>query len=81
MESVHENNKSFKCEICEYSCSSKGRMKIQVEAVQETIDANVTFVASGYSYSQKGTTKRHGARVHDSKTKQHKKVTKKDILL
>ena len=33
--SVHEGNKPFKCEECDYSCSIKNLMKLHVASVHE----------------------------------------------
>ena len=64
--SVHEGKKQFKCEICDYSSSRKGNLKLHVASVHEK---NIPFKCEmcDYSCSLKSSLQIHVASVHEAK--------------
>ena len=64
--SVHEINKPFKCNICDYSCSQKGHMNKHVASVH---GGKKPFICDNcdYSRSQKGHMNNHVPSVHRGK--------------
>ena len=63
MASIHEKKKSFKCEICDYSCSPKGHMKEHVAAIHER-KKQFKCDTCDYSFYYKG---QMSAQVHEQK--------------
>ena len=60
--SVHEEIKQFKCEICDYCCSTKGSLAWHVASVHE-----FKFEICDRSFSQKSKMTIHFASVHGRK--------------
>jgi uncharacterized Zn-finger protein len=63
---IHEKAKTFKCVICDYSCSLKANLKRHIESVHEKAK---TFkcVICDYSCSLKANLKRHIESVHEER--------------
>ena len=77
--SVHENNKSFKCEICEYSFCLNGRIElIWSHFVGSKNHSNVRFMATA-SLKRVPWKDMLQGRVHDNKSKQEQKKVQRKI--
>ena len=67
--SVHEKNKPFKCEVCNYSCALKRNLQAHTKAVHDRKkhDNKKPFLCPicGNSYSLKPNLKRHIEAVHE----------------
>ena len=66
VESVHEENKSYKCVICDYSCSQKDYLKRHFESVHEGKKPFKCEICK-YSCSKKSTMKMHTKSIHEKK--------------
>ena len=64
MASVHEEIKSFKCEICNYSCFKNIGLKQHMASFHEEIKP-IKYEVCNYSCSKKGELKQHVASVHE----------------
>ena len=64
---VHENKKKpFKCEICDYSCTLKGNMKIHIESVHYGKKPFICHICEkGFATKQRMT--KHVTSVHEYK--------------
>ena len=63
---VHDGNKTFKCEICDYSSSYKGSL---TKHIASGYNAKKSFKCDicDHSFSTKGNLKKHIGKVHESK--------------
>ena len=61
---IHEENKPFKCDMCDYSCSQKKSMNIHVASVHK-VKKPFKCDICGYSCSQKGNMNNHVAAIHE----------------
>ena len=61
--SVHQGEKSFKCDICDYSCSQKSTMLHQFMKGKKPLKCEIC----DYSCSQKNIMKTHVVSVHEGK--------------
>ena len=66
IEVVHDKKKPFKCEICDYSCYQKSKMKKHVESVHEKNEPFKCEICY-YSCAQNSNLKRHISSVHEEK--------------
>ena len=63
---IHEKAKTFKCVICEYSCSLKANLKRHIESVHEERRSFKCDICD-CRYSQKIDLKRHVQSVHEER--------------
>ena len=66
VESVHEGKKSFKCELCDYSCTRKDNMKTHVASVHEKKKPFKCEMCD-YCCSLRGDLNKHFRRKHTKK--------------
>ena len=72
--SQHAANKPFKCDICNYTFTQKGHMKIHIKSVHGNKKSFKCDICDN-SYSIKSVLKRHIDSVHEKKKSSPKKVT------
>ena len=75
----HERKRSYECEICDYSSSTKGKLKLHVKAVHEKKKL-FKCVICDKNFSQKSSLKTHIKSVHEEKKPFNVKFVTKDLL-
>ena len=63
---IHEKAKTFKCVICDYSCSLKANLKRHIESVHEERRSFKCDICE-CRYSEKGDLRRHVQSVHEER--------------
>ena len=65
IKSVHEENKPYRCSICDHNCSLKSSLKTHIESVHEEKTMHKCWICA-YQCSKKSNLKRHVESLHEN---------------